>query len=218
MVSLARRLEAAHATPDDPGFDPLTRREQEVADWTPTNPAPHDEAVEAYSSCEEVELLLNGKSLGVQSLPQDASPRAWKVPFEPGSLKAIGKNRGQVVATCELHTAGKPARVFLRSDGLELSAEWDSVACIRAAIVDDKGVIIPDAHELVTFNVSDGGTLVAVDSGDNSSHESFRASARRACHGTCLAVVRAARPSGKITVTASAPGLAAGTVTLTIHN
>ena len=92
------------------------------------------------------------------------------------------------------------------------------MAFIRAAIVDESGVIIPDAHELITFNVSDGGTLVAVDSGDNASHESFRASARRAYLGTCLAVVRAARPSGKITVTASGHGLAAGTVTLTINN
>ena len=92
------------------------------------------------------------------------------------------------------------------------------MAFIRAAIVDEKGVIIPDAHELITFSVSDEGTLVAVDSGDNSSHEPFRASARRAYHGTCLAVVRAAGPSGKITVTGSTPGLAAGTVTLTIHN
>jgi beta-galactosidase len=218
MVYLARRLEAARATPADPGFDPLSRREQEVSDWTPNNPEPHDEAVEAYSNCEEVELLLNGKSLGVQPLQQDASPRAWKVPFEPGSLKAIGKHRGQVVATFELHTAGKPARVILRSDGSELSAEWDSVAFIRAAIVDEKGVIIPDAHDLITFNVSDGGALVAVDSGDNASHESFRTSARRAYHGACLAVVRATKPSGKITVTASAPSLAAGTVTVAIHD
>ena len=218
MVHIARHLASDRTTPSDPGFEPLTRRQQEFSDWTPRNTAPHEEQVEAYSNCEQVELVLNGKSLGSQALPSDASPRAWKVPYEPGTLKAIGKNRDQIVAACELRTAGKPARVFLRSDGSELSAEWDRVAFIRAEIVDENGVIIPDAQELISFNVSDGGTLVAVDSGDNSSHESFRASARRAYQGTCVAVVRAARPSGKITVTASGPGLAAGAITLAIHN
>jgi len=219
MVYLARRLAPTRATPADPGFDPLTRRETEVADWTPKDTGPHDEAVEVFSNCEQVELLLNGKALGAQPLPQDASPRTWKVPFEPGSLEAVGKNKGQVVATCKLTTAAEPARVLLTWESpSRLSPHWDSVAFIRASVVDGKGVRIPNADDLITFDVSASGKLLAVDSGDNSSHESFRGHTRRAWRGSCVAIVQATTNSGKIAVTGSAPGLAPGAITLTIES
>jgi len=83
---------------------------EEFCDWTPRNFEPHDEEVEVYSNCEEVELLLNGKTLGRKTLPPDASPQAWTVRFVPGVLSAIARSNGQQVAMDELLTAGKPAR------------------------------------------------------------------------------------------------------------
>jgi beta-galactosidase len=214
MVHIARRLEPSRATPADPGFDPLTRRQQEFSGWTPAKLEPHEETVEVYSNCEEVELLLNGKSLGVKSLPADASPRVWKVSFEPGTLKAIGKNKGQPAATHELQTAGKPAKILLAADPAKLPFNWDAVCTVQATVVDEKGVPVPEASDLIAFKLSGPGEIAAVDSGDNVSHEPFRASSRHAYQGRCVAILKATAPAGQIALTASAQGLTGASVTL----
>ena len=210
MVRIVRRLAADQATPADPGFEPLTRRSQETSDWTPRNTAPHDEQVEVYSNCEEVELLLNGRSLGAHVLPADASPRAWKVAFEPGTLKAFGKNHHQVAATHELHTAGPAAKIVLASDRSELRPDWDDVAYVTASVTDTNGVLVPDATDFITFELSGPGRILAVDSGDNSSHESFQAGARHAYQGQCVAILQSTASPGEITLKAAAPGLTCG--------
>ena len=91
-------------------------RKSTFSDWTPTNTQPHTENVEVYSNCKEVELFLNGKSLGVKTINDDASPRNWQVPFAPGTLKAVARNNGKVVATDELRTAGEPKRIVLSTE------------------------------------------------------------------------------------------------------
>ena len=190
--------------------------QQEFSDWTPRDSDPHDENVEVYSNCEEVELLLNGKSLGSQPLPPDAVPRAWKVAFEPGTLKALGRNKGQVVATHELRTAGKPARILLTADRATLTPDWDDVSYITAAVVDASGVVVPDAKDLVSFKLSGPGRIAAVDSGDNASHESFQADTRRAYQGQCIAILQATAPTGQIRLTGFAPGLASAALLLEV--
>ena len=83
---------AAGAPPPDPSVrfsEPL------LADWTPKDLTPHTENVEVYTNAEEVELFLNGKSLGVQRLHPDASPIVYKVPFAPGTLKAVARSMGR---------------------------------------------------------------------------------------------------------------------------
>jgi beta-galactosidase len=213
MVYIVRRLEPSGATPDDPGFAPLTRRQQEFSDWSPRNQELHDENIEVYSNCQDVELLLNGQSLGSKSLPGDASPRSWKVSFQPGTLKAVGKNKEGVVATYELHSAGKPAVILLSTDRTRLVDDWDDVAYIRAAVADTNGVIMPDATNQISFSISGSGRIVAVDSGDNSSHEPFQATSRRAYQGLCFAIVRATGGHG-ISVQAQAAGLKSGSLTI----
>ncbi|HWX19117.1 MAG TPA: glycoside hydrolase family 2 TIM barrel-domain containing protein [Candidatus Binatia bacterium] len=218
MVHIARRLEAARTTPADPAFEPLARRQQEFSDWTPHNTAPHDESVEIYSNCEEVELFLNGRSLGHQPLPGDASPRTWKVPFEPGTLKAPGKNKGWVVATHELRTASKPAKIILAADRTQLTTNWDDLAYVTATIADANDVTVPDAADLITFNITGPSRIIAVDSGDNSSHEPFQASSHHAYQGQCVAILRATASPGQVTLTASAPGLSSATINIEAVN
>ena len=216
MVYLVRRLEAAAATPDDPGFAPLTRRQQEFSDWTPHDSTPHDENVEVYSNCEEVDLVLNGKSLGSKTLPPDASPRIWKVPFAPGTLKALGKNKAKLAAAYELRTAGKPAKLLLSVDRPKLTAAWDDVAYVRAAVTDSDGILVPDANDLITFTLSGPGRIAAVDSGDNSSHEPFLGNERRAYQGTCVAILKATASAGQITLRAAAPGVSSADVSIEV--
>lgn len=219
MVYLTRRVAPQPVAPTDPGYEPDQRRVQVLfPDWTPRSFVVHDETVEVYSNCDEVELFLNGKSVGAKPLPPDASPRTWIIPFERGSLKAIAKNRGQIVATHELRTAGKPAKIILTADRSRVAPTWDDVSYITAKIVDENGVLVPNANDLVLFSVAGPGAVAAVDSGDNSSHEPFQASQRRAYQGLCFAMLKARAPRGRITITASACGLASAKVTIAAVN
>jgi beta-galactosidase len=214
VVHIVRRVEAAQATAADPGFEPLTRRQSQLADWTPKDATAHDENVEAYSNCDEVEITLNGRSLGSRPRNSDASPRKWSVLYEPGVIRAIGRNKGQIVATDELRTAGKPAKVVLVADKTRLAPEWDDVSYVSAAVVDRDGVLVPDASPLISFRVSGPGAIVAVDSADNASHEPFQATERHAFHGRSVAIVRARAASGRITIAASALGLSSASTTI----
>ena len=216
MVYITRRVAPTPQLPTDPGYDPLQERRPQVlfTDWTPRNPGPHEENVEVYSNCEEVELFLNGNSLGSKPRPADDSPRIWKVPFEAGTLKAIGRNRGKQVATYELRTAGPPARIVLTADRQRIAPSWDDVSYVTATVVDKDGVIVPNARDLISFTLEGPGVIAAVDSADNNSHEPFQATERRAYQGRCFAMIKAKSGSGKITLTASAEGLAAGDITI----
>ena len=215
MVYLARRVAPTALLPTDPGYGTAAqeRRPQVLfSDWTPKSTAAHEESVEVYSNCAQVELFLNGKSLGSQSRPRDDSPRTWKVPFEPGTLKAVGTNNGRVGATYELKTAGKPTRITLTVDHASIRRLGDDVAYVTATVVDRDGVLVPTANDAVAFKVAGPGIIAAVDSADNNSHEPFQASERRAYQGRCFAMIKASNLPGRITLTASAPGLASASI------
>ncbi len=214
VVHIVRRIDPAQVTTADPGFEPLVRRQSQFDDWTPANAAAHEENVEAYSNCEEVELVLNGKSLGSKPRNADDSPRIWKVAWEAGTLKAIGRNRGAMAAEHELRTAGKPAKIALSVDQTRLTPVWDDVAFVTAAITDQNGIVTPGASDVIAFKVAGPGVITAVDSGDNSSTEPFQASMRRAYQGFCYAMIKASAPRGRITVSASAPGIAGSSITI----
>jgi beta-galactosidase len=214
VVHVVRRIDPAQVTSVDPGFEPLIRRQSQFADWTPPNQAAHEESVEAYSNCEEVELFLNGKSLGAKLRNADDSPRIWKVAYEAGTLRAVGRNKGTVAASHELHTAGKAVRIVLAGDRARLSPEWDEICYVAATVTDQNGVVVPGAGDLITFKVTGPGTIAAVDSGNNSSGEPFQASEHRAYQGRCFAMLKAKDSRGRITLSASAPGLAGSSITI----
>lgn len=216
MVYATRRIAPPQLSPTDPGYEagpvtPVRFPQTLYADWNPAESGPHEESVEVYSNCEEVELFLNGKSLGSHPLPGDASPRVWKVAYVPGRLRAIGRNKGAEAAAFELRTAGKPAKVQLSVDRPQVRRDWDDVAFVTATVVDADGVPVPNADPLVTFKTDGPGAIIAVDSADNASHEPFQASARKAFRGWCVAVLRATG-AGRITLTASAPGLTGSSI------
>ena len=210
MVRIARS-EAALAGSDPrrrPGFD-------RTSDWTPRNPASYKEAaIEVYSNCDEVELLLNDQSLGSKTKPADAAPRAWRVPYAPGTLRALGKNAGQVVATHELRTAGAPSKLTLSVDRARLTRDWDDVSFVTVTAVDAAGVPCPWAGDLVTFKLEGPGLLAAVDNGDRDDPAPFQATERKLFRGECVALIKTGTGVGQITVTASAPGLADATVVI----
>lgn len=187
-----------------------------VSDWTPADIDTYDDArIQVYSNCDEVELFLNGKSHGVQPRPADnASPRNWQLTFERGTLKVVGRNKGQEVASQELRTAGPPARIELSADKSTVADSWEDCSYIRATVVDEKGTLCPMADNQLTFTVSGAGGLAATDNADLATTESFLSPKRFVYKGTCIAIVKATAVSGKITVTASADKLQSGSITL----
>jgi beta-galactosidase len=207
VVYIARRIGAARATPSDPGFEPLQRRQEVFSDWTPAESSAHAENVEVYSNCQTVEVLLNGKSLGAKTRPDSDGPRVWTVPFEPGTLQAIGRNKDKVVARHELRTAGKAARIVLSADRDKIANRWDDVIYLRATVVDAQGVPVPGATDSITFQGKGPVGIAAVDSGDNDWHDSFAGPGCKAFDGQCIAILKARAADGESTMTASAPGL-----------
>ena len=218
MVYITRRVARTPRQPTDPGYNPIEERRPQVlfSDWTPKNLQPHEENVEVYSNCEEVELFLNGKSLGKQPRPKDDSPRSWRVNFEFGVIKAVGMNRGRIAATYDLRTANKPAKIRLAVNKRNIANTWDDVVFVNVSVVDQNGTLVPDADNLITFKVEGTGRLAAVDSADSYSHEPYQARERKAFQGKCLALLKATGDRGKIKLTATSPGLEATTIEIIV--
>jgi beta-galactosidase len=218
MVYITRRVARTPLAPTDPGYNPIDERRPQVlfSDWTPKNLEPHEENVEVYSNCEEVELFLNGKSLGKQMRPRDDSPRNWKVSFVPGTLRAVGTNGGKIAADYDLRTARQAARLILTVDKNTIANSWDDVVFLNVSVADESGTLVPDANNLISFKVEGAGILAAVDSADSNSHEPFQASERKAYVGTCLALIKANANSGKIRVTTTSANLKSASIEITV--
>ncbi|MGW2834293.1 glycoside hydrolase family 2 TIM barrel-domain containing protein [Streptomyces sp. NPDC001286] len=137
----------------------------------------------------------------------------WKVPFTPGELKAVARRDGKAVATDVLRTAGRAHAVRLTADRTSVAADGRSLLFVTAEIVDARGVLVPDAEDLITFAV-DGGSLAGLDNGREESAERYQATTRTAFHGKALAIVRSGTGAGRLKVTARATGLRAGTATV----
>jgi beta-galactosidase len=130
----------------------------------------------------------------------------WRVPFAAGELKAVATRGGRTVATDVLRTAGEPHTVRLTPDRNTLPADGRSLVYVTAEVIDSRGVTVPGADHLISFQVS-GGSLAGVDNGRQESAERYQSSTRTAFHGQALAIVRSGTTPGPVTVTATVPGL-----------
>ena len=170
-----------------------------------------------YSNADEVELFLNGKSLGTKSKQGDEMHIAWKVSYEPGTLKAISRKNGKVVLTTEVKTAGAPARIELTADRNTILSNDNDLSYITVKIVDKDGIMVPNADNDVKFTLSGADSFLAgVDNGSQTSHESFKADHRKAFNGLALAIVGAKSKAGKVKITATSEGLPDASLAITI--
>jgi beta-galactosidase len=126
--------------------------------------------VRALSNADEVELFLNGRSLGRQRMKRDSELR-WKVAYAPGTLSAKGFRAGQVVAQTSVETVGAAASVVLSADRATIDADGRDVAVVTVSVIDDQGRIVPAAANSVSFRVDGPGRIIGVGNGDPSSHE-----------------------------------------------
>jgi len=167
-----------------------------------------------YNHADEVELFLNGKSLGVKKKAGDDLHIMWRVKYEPGTLKAVSRKDGKVVLTREIHTAGKPAKIELVADRKNIKADGKDLSFITVKILDKDGNLVPDADNLVNFKINGEAFIASVDNGDENSHDSFKVNYRKAFNGLALAIVQAKEKAGSVTFTATSKGLPTATLML----
>ncbi len=161
----------------------------------------------AYFNTDEVELFLNGKSLGTKRKTGDDLHVMWRVAWQPGVLRAVGRTNGQDVISTEERTAGKPARIILQADRDSINADGTDLSFVKVTVVDSVGTMVPNADNLVHFNVSGNGFIAGVDNGSETDHEPFKANYRKAFNGLCLVVLQSNGTVGNIHLDASSDGL-----------
>jgi beta-galactosidase len=171
--------------------------------------------VRCYTACAEVQLTLNGKTVGTKRRADAVQGElTWSVPFEPGVLKAVGRESDKSVSEFELKTAGSASRIELLPDVNQLSADGRDICHIEFRLVDAQGVRVPDAANEVTFNLDGPAKLLGIENGDLNSPDDCKDRKHKAYHGRGLAILQSERGSGKITVTATSPALDSASVVL----
>jgi beta-galactosidase len=167
-----------------------------------------------YNNADEVELFLNGKSLGVKKKQGDDLHVMWRVSYAPGVLKAVSRKNGKKVLEKIINTAGAPASIVLTADRKNINADNADLSFVTVKVVDKNGNVVPDADNLVSFTVSGNGTIAGTDNGSPVSVESFKAGKRKAFNGMCLAVIQSNGKPGTISLKASAAGLEPASVVI----
>lgn len=163
-----------------------------------------------YSNARDVELFLNGKSIGshVMELETSQDMRAhFKVPFEPGVLRVVGHFADGSECSEVLHTPSDPAAVVLTSDKETLLADGRDIAFVEISTVDVNGIPVGNARNLIRVEVSGAGRLVGLDNGDSTDYDSYKGDNRRLFSGKLLAMVESTLEPGEITVRAYSEGL-----------
>lgn len=161
----------------------------------------------AYTNYDEVELFVNGESQGIQYLEEGDMHLMWRVEWEPGTVRAVGRKEGLDDRVQEIHTAGEPAKLRLIADRDRISADGRDLSFVTVEVLDDDGRLVPRADDLVEFHVEGAGSIIAVDNGDPTSHESFQAAHRKVFNGKALAIVQSDGNAGEITFEAKSENL-----------
>jgi beta-galactosidase len=166
--------------------------------------------VTVYSSCPSVRLELDGKEIATQPVHKMAA--RFKVPYQPGELRAVGLSDGKRVASASLRTAGEPARIRLTADRSKIRADRNDLSYVTVEIVDRHGAVAPNAAIPVRFTVTGPGELAATGSTAPNDPSSFHLPVRQTWQGRCLAILRPEGAPGQITLSAEADGVKPATI------
>jgi len=173
--------------------------------------------VRCYSNCEEVELFLNGKSLGRKRMELN-SHLEWKVRYAPGKLEARGYKSGKENAITRVETTGEPAKLKLMPDRLVTKADNEDIFMVTVAVLDAHGQVVPTANNEVRFSISKGARIIGVGNGDPSSHESDKTAKRKSFNGLCQVIIQSSRETQEIKLMAESPGLRSASVIIRVKD
>jgi beta-galactosidase len=170
------------------------------------------------SNADNVELLLNGKSLGKKDMPRNGHLE-WTVNYAPGKLEAIGYKKGKKL-TAVVQTTGEAYRIIVRPTKSSLVLDGRDAAVFNITVLDKQGLEVPDASNLLHFSVSGGAHIIGVGNGNPSSHEPDKFAAedwqRQLFNGKCQVILQsdAGKQAGDVVFRAEGEGLAPGTSTV----
>jgi len=189
-----------------------------VADWNWKGYEKQPLEVEVYSSCEQVELFLNNRSLGKQPTGRaNKFTATFKVPYEAGTLEATGYNGNKKVSTAVLRTAAAPTQLKLTADRNTIQSNNQDLVYITVELLDANGVRDPKAENLVQFSITGPGAVVGVGNANPVSTESYQLPQRKAWQGRCLVIVKDTGKQGKVVLKAKADGLQEGQVSVVVR-
>ncbi|ODT56627.1 MAG: beta-galactosidase [Paludibacter sp. 47-17] len=165
-----------------------------------------------YTNAEEVELLVNGKSVGVKKNDAtDVDKRnmvLWQnVSYAPGRITAIARTKGKEVARHQLETTGKAVALRMEVENAGWKADGMDLQYVKVYAVDSKGRVVPEAAGEVVFDVAGAGRIIAVANGDHSSNDLFDGNKRQLHKGFAMVVIRSHQQPGEVKVKASVKGL-----------
>jgi Beta-galactosidase/beta-glucuronidase len=167
-----------------------------------------------YNHADEVELFLNGVSLGKRSKQNDDMHVMWRVPYVPGTLKAVSRKGGKVILNKEIKTAGEAVSIRLTPDRSTIAADGKDLSFVTVELLDKDGNICPLANQLVKFTLEGEGNIAGTDNGDQNDHISLKKPERHLFYGKCLVIVQSGAKAGTINLKASVDGLPAQKVAI----
>lgn len=173
--------------------------------WNWTGREGDELAIWVYSNLDEVELLVNGRSLGSQTVPH-LGHVAWKAIYQPGVIEARGRRGGRVVMTQRRETTGPARSLRLTADRLTIDADGEDVALIKIEALDARGRPVPTASQKLGFRVSGAGKLIGVGNGNPNCLESDKGSERSLFNGLAQVIVQSSKRSGAILIEAAESG------------
>jgi beta-galactosidase len=158
-----------------------------------------------YSNLDEVELFVNGKSVGSQQVPHLGHVE-WKVKYEAGSIEARGSKGGKVVLTEKHETTGPTVAIRLTADRTEINADGEDIAILKVEALDKEGRAVPTASNLISFKVTGDGALIGVGNGDPNCQQSDKEPKRSLFNGLAQVIVQATKQAGEIRIEAVKEG------------
>jgi beta-galactosidase len=174
------------------------------------------DVISYYSQADEVELYLNGVSQGKKSKQGQDMKVMWRLTYAPGELKAVSRKKGKTVLEKTIRTAGAAAKLELIADRSTIKADGKDLSFVTVRVLDKDGNLIPNADQLINFNLEGDAKIAAVDNGSPISHESFQANHRKAFNGLALAIIKAGEKASTVNLTASSAGLQSATVAIQV--
>jgi beta-galactosidase len=191
----------------------------------------------AYTNCDTAELFLNGRSFGKKSyvFPQQGHSKSWNgyehpyispttsdlhlswdVPYEPGTLKIVGRKDGRTV-NAEVSTTSAPSAIRLTADKNNIITNMQDIVNVKVEIVDENGLVVPDANNLVEFKVEGEGVLIGTDNGNPQDKTQMKSKQRNTFNGLELAVIQSTEKGGNILITAVSDNLKDGVLQIVTH-
>lgn len=185
--------------------------------WTFPQYEGHVIHVQTTTNCDSVELTLNDKSLGANNTADFPNNTIdWYVPYEKGEIVAKGYKKGQAITTYKLTTAGQPARILLSADREQIVADGQDLSHIAIKLVDENGVVVPNADQKITVEVGGSGTLLGLDNGDLR-RDTFTGNSIPTYFGKALLTIQSSRSKGSIKVTVKYNGIPDSIMQIATH-